>query len=841
QAVARREAIGPASDVYALGVVLYELMTGRPPIAGGDNADTLRRVVSEHPPSPRKLAPRIPRDLEAICLKCLEKSPGRRYASAAALADDLRRFLSGEPTEARPVGRPAAAIRWARRQPLTAALAGLIVLVAIVSPLVAVNQSLLAARESQAQQKAEQSAKQETEARQLAEKAAKKAAAARNEAEQAAKSEAAARGDAERKAGELAEQTRELRRVLYQSRLELAHQAWRAGNMQRLAVLLEQTRPGPNEEDLRGFEWRYWWRRSHEYLWRAEGVATGLYGGVFSPDGRWLAVPSHNASGLRIFDARTGALHKHFDIKNVHPKSLAFSPNSSLFAYSNNDQQGRRLVLWEMASGQVKTVLKDEAVISNVAFAPDGKMMATLNGDRQNAFIRIWDLATGKSTRSWPVPEDSTRLKSFGYSADGKSLISTTWTTIAPTNVFAAKEKPVARVWDVATGEQRHVCNVPWANYLALLSPDRSNVVVHAGTSVRFWDCQRGDFDETSWEFGPYKKIIGYSPRGSLVACDADGTLSLLSCTTGEVLDEMRGHQGEPQSAVFSPDGRIWASLSERPVRELLVWDAQRPRGYQGIHVRTVEPGTDSVQLSAAANAGIVLTASAADPAAPLWDAATGAALETFDINPVEPIRKSSSVRVAIAHDGAAMALADYNGNVTFWKRGSPTTRKDFRWDGKCSLAFSPSGELLAAASGKIALWRLDTFQLDKTLAGHPVVFHDLDGRRVKTAELGRDHIYSIAFSPDGKLLASASNDFTVRLWEIATGQYKRELVGHTFPVHGVAFSPTGKLLASASVDRTVKLWDADSGDLLKTLQHADYVGCLAFAPDGKTLAVGGV
>jgi hypothetical protein len=246
--------IGPACDVYALGAILYECLTGRPPFKAATALDTLIQVVSDEPVPPAQLQPKTPRDLETICLRCLHKEARRRYMTAQELADDLRRFLEGEPIRARPVGRAERAAKWAKRKPAVAAL----VLVSGLTALTLTGGGWW----SNARLRA-------------------------------------ARGRAE-------DNLRLARRHLYAAEITLAQKAWETGDTARLVGLLDAHRPGPGVEDLRGFEWYYLWRLCHRNratLDAHDGTVVSL---TFTPDGRTLM--SANAGGsVRFWDAATGA------------------------------------------------------------------------------------------------------------------------------------------------------------------------------------------------------------------------------------------------------------------------------------------------------------------------------------------------------------------------------------------------------------------------------------------------------------------------------------------------------------------------------------------------------
>ncbi|HEV3136558.1 MAG TPA: serine/threonine-protein kinase, partial [Pirellulales bacterium] len=376
QAGGRLGEIGPTTDVYGLGTILYELLTGIPVFRGANDADTLRRIVADEPANLRTLRPDLPRDLEAICLKCLQKRQANRYATAAALASDLRRFLQGQATAARPLTMPRLLLKFARRRP---ELAGLLAVSLVASLSIIALTAVYVARLRSAQQAAELS---------------------RSEAELSAKS------------AETQEQFAS--RYMYVSNMRHAYEWLEQGQVQKVEQLLEPYESDARLAALRGFEWFHLKRRVHGEKLTLSGHKGEVYGVTFSPDGRLLVSGGQDGS-IKFWDPRSGqelaSLSAHSSCVNM----VAYSPDGQVLASGSCDHS---IKLWQATTHELLSTLKDDAgEVHCLAFSPDGRLLAS-GGNHPITFV--WDLASqGAVARI----VNTQRTNGLVWQPDGRKLV----------------------------------------------------------------------------------------------------------------------------------------------------------------------------------------------------------------------------------------------------------------------------------------------------------------------------------------------------------------------------------------------------------------------------------
>jgi WD40 repeat protein len=800
QAAGKVKEMGPACDVYSLGAILYECLTGRPPFRAATPWETVRQVIADEPVSPRQLQPKTPRDLETVCLKCLEKEPQRRYASAEELAVDLRRFQAGEPIQARPVGQLERLLKWGRRRP---ALAGVCVLVPVAVVLFG-GVSLAGALWQQSEKARVQLA---------------------NEKDKTVE----ALGREQKARDQLAVAQQKLEQVLYLQQVRSAHEAWRDNDVAGAEQRLQSCSPA-----RRQWEYRYVHHLCHADLLTLEGHTAAVRGVAFSRDGSRLATASQD-SMVRVWDAHTGEQQLLLKGHGAAVAGVAFSPDGKHLASASEDKTVR---VWEIPGGREQLILEGHTgEVSGVAYSPDGKHLASASYDQT---LKLWNTDSGEEERTVKGHGDSVTCVAF--SPDGKHLAS------------ASYDKTV-KLWDAQTGreERTFTGHTGWVSGVAFGADGKRLASASVDQTVRVWDAQTGQELLALKGHSGSVNGVACSPDGRrLVSGSEDGTTRVWDAQTGQEVFVLKGYADRVHGVAFSADGRRLASASDD--RTVRVWDAhvgpeavtfggaggpvagvvfspdgQRLAGAAGLEVRVWDRRTGQETLTLKGHTGAVygvafssdgsrLASASYDRTVKVWDAQTGR--EQFTLKG----HAGEVAGVAFSPDGDRLASACYDQTVKLWdaRTGQEVlTLKGHtaRVNGVC---FSPDGSRLASASGDgtVKVWDAATGQEALTLKGHA------------------NPVHGVCFSPDGRRLASASQDQTIKVWDAQTGQAELTLKGHTKPVLGVCFSPDGMRLATASWDRTVRLWDAQTGLEALTLKgHTAWVSGVAFSPDGRRLA----
>ncbi len=385
------------ADIYALGLTLYELLTLRPAYDSSDRMKLIEQIKSDEPPRPRSIDSRVPRDLETIVLKSIEKDPGLRYPTARAMAEDLSRFLADEPIHARRASAAEQYWRWARRNPLIAAMGGVLAGVLVLATI----GSLLAAQRFRVQAETERTL---------------------------ALNEAAAHRMTDQANASLRTTQAELRQTVYATRSNLALAAWDAADVRRLRSLLDLLRPAPGQPDLRGWEWRYLWQLSHQerFILRARDDAFADV--VFSPDGKTVA--GLEAKGrIQIWDRHTGGLRRIVGVRTGGRRAdlgggvsaVAFSPDGRSLAGPGPDAS---LMLYDLDTGlPTLTFEGPPGAVQSLAWSPDGR---TLVAGISAHVMMFWDARDGHRIGT-TFGAHGGPVAAVAFSPDGRTLASASY------------------------------------------------------------------------------------------------------------------------------------------------------------------------------------------------------------------------------------------------------------------------------------------------------------------------------------------------------------------------------------------------------------------------------
>jgi WD40 repeat protein/serine/threonine protein kinase len=780
QAMGETEAL-PAGDIYSLGAILYHMITGRPPVLAATLQETILELLHNEPVAPRLLNPSVPRDLETICLTCLNKDPLRRYSSAKSLASDLECFLSNRPIQARPSSAAVKMTRWCQRKPVAAAF--LVTLFLAAAGAIAASFHFNQLR-------------------------------------------------------------RESQYNLYLGDMNQAHHDWQEGNYGMALSYLRKNSPLETGRDLRGFEWQHlWWLTRGNCAFKLPQHKQVVGTLNYSPDGELLATFTWDTSNrLKVWEMATQKMRYALpDISSFGGFSRdgevivggkrdgtvlfceaksgkvlrAIATGGEIVAFAAEKkivatiQTNGTLQVWSaeiekpvFSLPHVSRRFFDYGQGSPIALSADGTMLAVVEhadlAEPQDRGITIWDLV---SNRERAFLREESEIRTLQFSSRGDVLA-------------VGDGAGETRIWNIATEKALAIHGHSLPVVSLAFSPDGSMIATGStDETIKLWNALTGELID--------KKITGhvgacwslaFAPDGETLASGTrDGPIrfwNLSSLSTPETITNLLSDRYG--NFAFSPDGKLMAGgCRDKFVR---VWEVATMREIASL------AGQSYVMMFTSDNQEL-LTAREGG-AAQWWNFKTHQARRIPSYGGIGTV-----TAVAVSQDRKMVGVGHDSGSIQVLEVDSGKVVGSYvgHLDTILSIAFTSDGTKFATGSRDktLRVWELKTASNLVTCAEH------------------KGAVSGLAIAPNGKWMASGCSANTIKFWDMTDLRKSVDAISwHHSAIRSLSIHPNGRILASGSEDRTVKLWDHESRRQLGSFQFESPVRLTVFAPDGNTLAV---